>query len=385
MDLFDVYSVFPITIEKGKGCYVYDDKGVEYLDFYGGHAVISVGHSHPRLVRDMCDQLQRLMFYSNSVRNPLQEKLAFELGEISGYPDYHAFFVNSGAEANENALKLASFHTGKKRVIAFRKAFHGRTSAAVEVTDNPRITAPINENQHVYFANPDLEEVACELQKGDVCAVIIEGISGVGGIQVPSDDFLIGLREMTQRHHVVLILDEIQSGYGRTGRFFAHQWAGIRPDLITVAKGIANGFPFSALLVSEAFSAQKGMLGTTFGGNHLGCAAALSVIQILREEHLIENALQTGTYLKNKLSSLASPLIREVRGRGLMLGIEFSVPVTGIREALLFEHHIFTGFSGNNVLRILPPLCVSAQEADRFAEAIESALKKEEKQDGTKR
>lgn len=341
MELFDVYSVFPVNIVRGKGCEVYDEKGQAYLDLYGGHAVISVGHSHPYLVKCMSEQLQQLMFYSNSVVNKLQERLAYELGELSGYPDYRAFFVNSGAEANENALKLASFHTGKKRVVAFRNSFHGRTSAAVEVTDNPALHAPINTNHNVYFAALDIKEVETELAKGDVCAVILEGISGVGGIQVPDEDFLRQLRELTIRYGVVLILDEIQSGYGRTGKFFAHQWAGIKPDLITVAKGIANGFPFSGVLISPIFAARKGMLGTTFGGNHLGCAAALAVLKIIREEKLIENALHTGMYLMQRLQELHSPLIKEIRGRGLMVGVELTVPVKEVREPLLFEERIY--------------------------------------------
>lgn len=378
MKLFDVYSVFPINIVKGKGCYVYDDSGTSYLDFYGGHAVISIGHSHPYLIECMSEQMQNLMFYSNSVVNKLQEKLAYELGEISGYKDYCAFFVNSGAEANENALKLASFHTGKKKVIAFRSSFHGRTSAAVEVTDNPLITAPINSNDNVCFADMDILEVEDLLRKGDVCAVIIEGISGVGGIKVPEDEFLRALRTLTQKYNAVLILDEIQSGYGRTGKFFAHQWCGIKPDIITVAKGIANGFPFSGVLISDAFKPRKGMLGTTFGGNHLGCAAALSVIQVMKDEHLIENAYKTGAYFISRLHSLKSPLIREVRGRGLMIGIEFTVPVSDIRHSLLFDYHIFTGYSGTNVLRLLPPLCVSETEVDCFIDKLACCLNKQE-------
>lgn len=378
MNLFDVYSVFPINIVRGKGCYVYDEVGNSYMDFYGGHAVISIGHSHPYLIKCMYEQMQNLMFYSNSVINKLQEKLAYELGELSGYPDYSAFFVNSGAEANENALKLASFHTGKKKVIAFKSSFHGRTSAAVEVTDNPMITAPINSNDNVYFADMDIAEVEDVLRKGDVCAVIIEGISGVGGIRVPDDEFLKALRKLTQQYNAVLILDEIQSGYGRTGKFFAHQWCGIKPDIITVAKGIANGFPFSGVLISDDFKPCKGMLGTTFGGNHLGCAAALSVIQVMKDEHLIENANEVGSYFISKLRSLSYPLIMEVRGRGLMIGIEFAVPVSVIRNSLLYDYHIFTGYSGKNVLRILPPLCISKSEVDCFIDKFIRCLHKVE-------
>ena len=376
MNLFDVYTVFPINIIKGKGCYVYDDCGYSYLDFYGGHAVISIGHSHPYLVKCMSEQMQDLMFYSNSVVNKLQEKLAYELGEISGYPDYSAFFVNSGAEANENALKLASFHTGKKKVIAFKSSFHGRTSAAVEVTDNPLITAPLNCNNNVYFADMDITEVESVLRSGDVCAVIIEGISGVGGIRVPGNDFLKKLRRLTIQYGAILILDEIQSGYGRTGKFFAHQWSGIKPDIITVAKGIANGFPFSGVLINGIFKPRKGMLGTTFGGNHLGCAAALSVIEVMKDERLIENAYNIGEYFIKKLSSIVSPLITDIRGRGLMIGVEFAIPVSEIREMLLFEHHIFTGYSGNNILRILPPLCITKSEVDCFVDKLVDCLNK---------
>lgn len=314
------------------------------------------------------------MFYSNSVINKLQEKLAYEIGNISNYPEYSAFFVNSGAEANENALKLASFHTGKKKVIAFKNAFHGRTSAAVEATDNPSITAPLNSNDNVYFSNMDINEVKNVLQNGDICAVIIEGISGVGGIRIPKADFLTELRNITRQYGAILILDEIQSGYGRTGRFFAHQWCSIKPDIITIAKGIANGFPFSGVLISDIFTPKKGMLGTTFGGNQLGCAAALAVIQIMKDENLIENANNTGTYFIQQLQFLKSPLINEIRGRGLMIGIEFTIPISKIRESLLFEHHIFTGYSGTNILRILPPLCVTKQQIDYFIERLAYCL-----------
>lgn len=376
MNLFDVYTVFPINIIKGKGCYVYDDCGNSYLDFYGGHAVISIGHSHPYLVKCMSEQMQDLMFYSNSVVNKLQEKLAYELGEISGYPDYSAFFVNSGTEANENALKLASFHTGKRKIISFKNSFHGRTSAAVEVTDNPLITAPLNCNNNVYFSEMNIREVESVLSSGDVCAVIIEGISGVGGIRVPENDFLTKLRRLTTQYGAVLILDEIQSGYGRTGKFFAHQWSGIKPDIITVAKGIANGFPFSGVLISGIFRPRKGMLGTTFGGNHLGCAAALSVIKVMKDENLIENANSIGEYFIKKLNSIVSPLITDIRGRGLMIGVEFAMPVSKIREMLLFEHHIFTGYSDNNILRILPPLCITKSEVDCFVDKLVDCLNK---------
>ena len=374
MKLFDVYPLFDVNIVKGKGCHVWDDKGQEYLDLYGGHAVISIGHAHPHYVETISKQVATLGFYSNSVINKLQQEVADRLGAISGYDDYQLFLINSGAEANENALKLASFHTGKKRVVAFRNSFHGRTSAAVEVTDNPALHAPINTNHNVYFAALDIKEVETELAKGDVCAVILEGISGVGGIQVPDEDFLRQLRELTRRYGVVLVLDEIQSGYGRTGKFFAHQWAGIKPDLITVAKGIANGFPFSGVLISPMFAARKGMLGTTFGGNHLGCAAALAVLKIIREEKLIENALHTGAYLMQRLQELHSPLIKEIRGRGLMVGVELTVPVKEVREPLLFEERIFTGYSGLYTLRILPPLILSTKEVDIFVGSLKKVL-----------
>lgn len=325
MKLFDVYPLFDIEIVSGKGCHVYDNNATEYLDLYGGHAVISVGHSHPVVVKAIDEQASRLMFYSNSVINPLQKRLAEKLGKVSGYDDYQLFLVNSGAEANENALKLASFHTGKSRVIAFGKSFHGRTSAAVEVTDNPKIVSPINDNGHVTFLSlGDIEAVAHELSKGDVCAVIIEGIQGVGGIRIPSDDFLRLLREECDRYGAVLILDEIQSGYGRTGRFFAHQYSGIRPDIITVAKGIANGFPMGGVLISPKFTPAYGQLGTTFGGNHLACATAIAVLDVFENENLVENAAKIGEYLLDNLRGL--PGVKEVRGRGLMIGIEMEYP-----------------------------------------------------------
>lgn len=330
MKLFDVYPLFDIEIVSGKGCHVYDNNATEYLDLYGGHAVISVGHSHPVVVKAIDEQASRLMFYSNSVINPLQKRLAEKLGKVSGYDDYQLFLVNSGAEANENALKLASFHTGKSRVIAFGKSFHGRTSAAVEVTDNPKIVSPINDNGHVTFLSlGDIEAVAHELSKGDVCAVIIEGIQGVGGIRIPSDDFLRLLREECDRYGAVLILDEIQSGYGRTGRFFAHQYSGIRPDIITVAKGIANGFPMGGVLISPEFTPSYGQLGTTFGGNHLACATAIAVLDVFENEGLVDNAALVGSYLLSQLQGL--PGIKEVRGRGLMIGIEMEYPAKELR------------------------------------------------------
>lgn len=365
MNLFDVYPLFNIEIVKGKGCRVYDAEGTEYLDLYGGHAVISVGHSHPYYVAKITDQLNKLGFYSNSVINNLQVVLAEKLGKISGYDDYSLFLVNSGAEANENALKLASFYNGKKRVISFSKSFHGRTSAAVKVTDNPKIVAPINDNIPVsYLPLNDIEAVEAELKKGDVSSVIIEGIQGVGGIQLPADSFMKELRSLCTQYEAVLILDEIQSGYGRSGKFFAHQYAEIKPDLITIAKGIANGFPMSGLLISPMFKPVYGMLGTTFGGNHLACAAAIAVLDIFENENLLDNVNKVGSYLLEELSKL--PKIKEIRGRGLMIGIEFEEPIKEIRSKLLFEEKVFTGVAGTNTIRLLPPLCLSMEEAKEF-------------------
>ncbi|HOD69232.1 MAG TPA: aminotransferase class III-fold pyridoxal phosphate-dependent enzyme [Bacteroidaceae bacterium] len=374
MELFNVYSLFPINIVKGLGQRVWDDKGQEYLDLYGGHAVISIGHAHPKYVEALSRQAATLGFYSNSVINRLQEQVAERMGIISGYGDYSLFMVNSGAEANENAFKLASFHTGRSRILSLKKAFHGRTSLAVEATDNPKIIAPVNDSGHVtYLPWNDLEVARNELSKNNVAALIIEGIQGVGGIRVPSDEYMRGLREACTAHGTVLILDEIQSGYGRSGRFFAHQYSGIRPDLITVAKGIANGFPCGALLISSMFEPVLGQLGTTFGGNHLACAAALAVMDVIEQEKLVENAASVGSYLLEQLSSIPGPV--EVRGRGLMIGIEFDEPVKEIRQRLLFEKHIFTGVSSNNVIRLLPPLCITGQDADRFLESYSQVLK----------
>lgn len=373
MKLFDVYPLFDIEIVKGKGCKVYDTKGTEYLDLYGGHAVISVGHSHPHYLQALNEQAQNLVFYSNSVVNSLQQKLADKLGKISGYDDYQLFLINSGAEANENALKLASFHNGRKRIIAYSKAFHGRTSLAVEATNNPKIVAPINDNGHVTFLPlNDIEATRAELAKGDVCAVIIEGIQGVGGIQVPTNEFLQFLREECDKQGTMLILDEIQSGYGRTGKFFAHQHAGIKPDIITMAKGIANGFPMGGLLISPKFKPEYGMLGTTFGGNHLACAAAIAVLDIFEKENLVENARQVGTYLLNELKKL--PQIKEVRGEGLMIGLEFAKPAKELRSRLLHEQHVFTGASGTNVIRLLPPLVITKEIADEFISRLKKIL-----------
>lgn len=373
MKLFDVYPLYDINIVKGKGCRVWDEKGTEYLDLYGGHAVISIGHAHPHYVDKVSKQVAQLGFYSNSVVNALQQELATRLGKASGYDDYALFLVNSGAEANENALKLASFYNGRTRVISFNKAFHGRTSLAVEATDNPKIIAPINHNGHVtYLPLNEIEAVKAELQKKDVCAVMIEGIQGVGGIQIPDDTFMKQLREVCTETDTVLILDEIQSGYGRSGKFFAHQYAGIRPDMITVAKGIANGFPMSGVLISPKFTPVYGQLGTTFGGNHLGCAAALAVLDVIEEEHLVDNAAAVGAYLMQELKKV--PQIKDVRGRGLMIGLEFAEPIKELRSRLIYDEHVFTGASGTNVLRLLPPLCLTKEEADLFLERLKKLL-----------
>ncbi len=373
MKLFDVYPLFDIEIVKGRGVHTYDAEGNEYLDLYGGHAVISVGHSHPHYVEALKTQAENLVFYSNSVVNSLQQRMADKLGKISGYDDYQLFLVNSGAEANENALKLASFHTGRTRVLSFKKAFHGRTSLAVEATDNPKIVAPVNESGHVTFVPlNDIDTVRKELVAGDVCAVIIEGIQGVGGVQIPNDDFLKDLRRVCTETGTLLILDEIQSGYGRSGKFFAHQYAEIRPDIITMAKGIGNGFPLGGLLINPAIKPVYGMLGTTFGGNHLACAAGIAVLDIFESENLVENAREVGDYLIEQLKQF--PQIKEVRGRGLMIGLEFEEPVKELRRKLLFEQKVFTGASGTNVLRLLPPLVLTKSDVDEFIKRFKAVL-----------
>lgn len=373
MNLFDVYPLFDINIVKGKGCYVWDEKGTEYLDLYGGHAVISIGHSHPHYVEMISNQVAKLGFYSNSVINKLQQEVADRLGKISGYDDYSLFLINSGAEANENALKLASFHNGRTRVVSFARSFHGRTSLAVEATHNPKIIAPINNNRHVtYLSLNDIEAVKQELQKNDVCAVIIEGIQGVGGIQVPTNEFMQELRKICTETGTILILDEIQSGYGRSGKFFAHQYNDIRPDIITVAKGIGNGFPIAGVLISPMFKAVYGQLGTTFGGNHLACAAAIAVLDVMQEESLVENAAKVGAYWMEELKKI--PQIKEIRGKGLMIGLEFENPIKEIRSKLLFEEKVFTGVSGTNVIRLLPPLCLSIEQAEDFIQRFKRAL-----------
>ncbi|MBQ5982759.1 MAG: aminotransferase class III-fold pyridoxal phosphate-dependent enzyme [Prevotella sp.] len=379
MKLFDVYPLFNVNIVKGEGCHVWDDKGNEYLDLYGGHAVISIGHSHPHYIEQVGNQLSKLGFYSNSVINSLQIRLAERLGYISGYDDYQLFLINSGAEANENCLKLASFYNGRTRVLSAEKAFHGRTSLAVEVTNNPKIIAPINDNQHVtYLPLNDLDAWEKELAKGDVCAVIIECIQGVGGIRLATPEFAQGLQAACKKYGTVLICDEIQCGYGRSGKFFAHQWLGIKPDLISVAKGIANGFPMGAVLISPEFKPVYGQLGTTFGGNHLACAAALAVLDVMEEEKLIENAEKIGNYLMEKLNELKevpNSHITDVRGRGLIIGIDLDIPQKDVRQQLIYNEHCFTGCTGTNTLRLLPPLCINQQEADSFIEKLKRTLK----------
>ena len=371
--LFDVYSLFDVVPVRAKGTRIWDDKGQEYLDCYGGHAVISVGHCHPEYVAAVKAQLDKIGFYSNSVQNPLQKELAEKLCELSGLNDYFLFLVNAGAEANENALKLASFHTGKDRVVAFHGAFHGRTSGAVAVTDNPKIVAPFNSHHNVTFVDlNDAEAVERELSKGDVAAVIIEGIQGVGGIKIPNDQFMRDLRELTKKHGVVLILDEVQSGCGRTGKYFAHQWAGITPDLITMAKGLANGIPIGGVLISPEFKATKGMLGTTFGGNYIAMAGAIAVAGIIKEENLMANAKAVGDNMLKKIPD--SPKIKYVRGKGMMVGIEFNRPIADIRNALLYEKHIFTGVAGNNMLRLLAPLVLTKADVDIFINALKELL-----------
>ena len=369
MNLFDVYPLYPIEPVKGKGSYVYDKEGKEYLDLYGGHAVISIGHAHPHYVQAVSEQVGRLGFYSNSVENSLQGRLAELLGKVSGYADYSLFLCNSGAEANENALKLASFHTGKSKVLAFGKAFHGRTSGAVAATDNPKIVAPFNRTENVVFVPlNDIEAVERELSKGEFAAVIVEGIQGVAGIHLPSEEFLRQLRETTQKHSVVLILDEIQSGYGRTGRFFAHQYSGIRPDIITTAKGMGNGFPIGGVLISPAIEPWHGMLGTTFGGNHLACAAAIAVLEVIEAENLVENAAEVGEYLLAELQKI--PAAKNVRGRGLMIGFDVDGSGSEMRRRLLFEKSIFTGGAGASTVRLLPSLAITREHADKFLNAL---------------
>ncbi|HNW48506.1 MAG: aspartate aminotransferase family protein [Bacteroidales bacterium] len=366
---FEVYKLWPVEPVKGSGAKLWDKDGKEYLDMYGGHAVISIGHSHPLYVEAIRNQVEKLGFYSNSVENSLQSKLAQKLGKISGYADYSLFLCNSGAEANENALKLASFHTGKSRILAFKGAFHGRTSGAVAATDNPMIRAPFNRSSKVTFIPMnDIGLVEKELSKGDYAAVIIEGIQGVAGIILPDDKFLLDLKRLCEKTRVMLIIDEVQSGYGRTGKFFAHQYAGIKPDMITTAKGMGNGFPIGGVLISPRIAAVAGMLGTTFGGNHLACTAAIAVIDVMEKEKLMGNSTKVGEYIISSLKD--SPSIKELRGRGLMIGIVLKEGFEKIRERLLFQKSVFTGSAGSNVIRLLPPLNITKAEADRFIKAF---------------
>ena len=375
MKLFDVYPLFDVNIVKGQGCKVWDDKGQEYLDLYGGHAVISIGHAHPHYIEKVTEQLQKLGFYSNSVINKLQVELAERLGKICGYDDYQLFLINSGAEANENALKLASFTNGRTRVLSCEKAFHGRTSLAVEVTNNPKIIAPINDNSHVtYLPLNDLPAWEAELAKGDVCAVILECIQGVGGIKLATKEFAQGLAAACKKYGTILICDEIQCGYGRSGKFFAHQWLDIRPDIITVAKGIANGFPMGGVLISPEFKPVYGQLGTTFGGNHLACAAALAVLDVFEEENLVENARVVGEYLIERIKELKNEKIKDVRGRGLMIGIDLDCPHADVRKPLIYQEHCFTGCAGTKILRLLPPLCLTKEDADDFIKKLKKVL-----------
>ncbi len=369
MKLFDVYPLWNIEPVKGQGCRIWDKEGVEYLDLYGGHAVISIGHCHPKYNERLKNQIERLGFYSNAVQNGLQKELAEKLGQMCGYPTYNLFLCNSGAEANENAFKVASFHTGRKRILAISKAFHGRTSGAVEATDNPKIQAEFNKNNNVTFVPlNDLEAARKELEKREYAALIIEGIQGVAGIFVPQGDYLKSLRQICDATGTVLILDEIQSGYGRTGKFFAHQHCGVEADIVTVAKGIGNGFPLSGVIISPKIEAVYGMLGTTFGGNHLACAAAIAVLDVMKEEKLVENAAEIGEYLIERLKGHKA--IKELRGKGLMIGIELNEGFSTLRNRLLFEKHIFTGGAGANVIRLLPPLCITKEIADQFIEAL---------------
>jgi acetylornithine aminotransferase len=374
MSLFNVYPIYNITPVKALGAKVWDDKGQEYLDFYGGHGVISAGHSHPDYVKAVSEQVAKIGFYSNSIENPIQEALGKKLPEFSGYADFTLFLCNSGAEANENALKLASFHNGKKKIVAFKKAFHGRTSAAVAATDNPSIVAPVNAGHEVVFLELNDEAAfTAEIAKGDVSCVIIEGIQGVGGLDQATTEFFKTIEKACNDNNVVLILDEIQSGYGRSGKFFAHQWHGITPDVISLAKGMGNGFPIGGILISPKFEAKYGLLGTTFGGNHLACAAALSVLDIIEKENLIDNVNEISAYFKEKAAEISE--VKNIKGRGLMLGLEFDYDVTELRKKLIYNEHIFTGnASQKNLLRILPPLSITKADVDVFFAGLKKAL-----------
>lgn len=373
MKLFDVYPLFNITPVKAEGCYMWDSEGNKYLDLYGGHAVISVGHSHPHYVQKITDQLNQIGFYSNSVQIPQQKELADKLGKISGCDDYQLFLCNSGAEANENAIKLASFITGRKKIVSFSKGFHGRTSAAVAITDNPKIIAPVNETDNaVVLPFNDIIQVEQQLKAEDVAAVIVEGIQGIGGIHVPDPAFLQQLEQLCKKHGTLLILDEIQSGYGRSGKFFAYQYTDIKPDLVTMAKGMGNGFPIGGVLIQPELKPWYGMLGTTFGGNYLACAAGIAVLEIMEQEQLVANAAEVGQYLMDTLASIKQ--IKEVRGHGLMIGLEFSEPIKEIRTKLLQDEKIFTGVSGTHIIRLLPPLSLSMEQAKEFVAKFEKVL-----------
>jgi acetylornithine/N-succinyldiaminopimelate aminotransferase len=372
MKLFDVYPLFNIAPVKAEGCWLWDDKGEKYLDLYGGHAVISIGHSHPKYVRALTDQLNNIAFYSNSIRNPIQEQLAQKLGQFSGYPDYQLFLCNSGAEANENALKVASFVTGRKKIVAFRKAFHGRTSGAVAVTDNPKIVSPFNADHEVVFVPMNDEAAFLDVFDKHVAAVIIEGIQGVGGIQLPEDSFLQFLERECLRNNSLLILDEIQSGYGRTGKFFAHQYAGVKPHLITMAKGMGNGFPVGGVLIQGDIKPWSGMLGTTFGGNYLAGAACLAVLEVMEKENLLANATQMGAYIMAELIGVEK--VQKLRGRGLMIGFDLPEENKDVRNNLLFKHHIFVGEAKPNTIRLLPSLSLNRNEIDIFINALKEEL-----------
>ncbi|GAB3991485.1 aminotransferase class III-fold pyridoxal phosphate-dependent enzyme [Spirosoma daeguense] len=372
-ELFNVYPLYDIEPVRAQGSYLWDVNGTRYLDLYGGHAVISVGHTHPRYVQALTDQLHKISFYSNSVRIPRQQELADKLGALSDHPDYALFLCNSGAEANENALKLASFHNGRTKVVAFKKSFHGRTAGAVAATDNPAIVAPINYNEHVTFLPYNDVEAAKAGITSETCAVIIEGIQGVGGIQMATDEFLQALRQRCDETGTILILDGVQCGYGRSGKFFSHQFSGIEADIISMAKGMGNGFPIGGILISPKFKASYGLLGTTFGGNHLACTAAVAVLDIMKEEGLMENAARMGEYFMNGIRQIGG--YKELRGRGLMIGIEYDFPVEALRKTLLFEHKQFTGVAGKTIIRLLPSLAVGVDEADQFLEALEACLK----------
>lgn len=375
MNLFDVYPLLDIEPVKGEGCFIFDKQGNKYLDLYGGHAVISIGHSHPTYIEFITKQLQKIGFYSNSVQIPQQHELADRLGKLSGCDHYRLFLCNSGAEANENAIKLASFHNGRKKVLAMKSAFHGRTHGAVTATDNPALCAPVNTTDHVtHVPLNDLEAAEKELKTGEYCCVIIEGIQGLAGIYCPEASYLEGLRNLCTQTGTVMILDEVQSGYGRTGKFFAFQYSAVQPDIITTAKGMGNGFPIAGVLIAEMFQAKYGLLGTTFGGSHLACAAGNAVLEVMEKEQLVENAATVGSYLLAALKQF--PAIREVRGKGLLIGIELDTPIAPIRTRLIQDHKVFTGTSSNkNVLRLLPPLTLSQAEADMFLEKFTMAVK----------